>query len=133
MGTVVRESSPPSEEFERQGRLKRTPFLSDLLDLVKRNKTWWMVPLVILLLGVGALMVLVNWMFGFSGISSVGDSRPRRSPGERLSGNRGKAISLREKDLSAGPLKREARSRSFLTDPPPPATLGETHSRSKVR
>jgi len=60
MGTEPRGSSSPSEEFERQGRLERTSFMSDLLYLVKRNRTWWMVPLVLLLLGVGALMVLAT-------------------------------------------------------------------------
>src|SRR3989442_14719398 len=61
--------------------------------------------------------------FGPSGIS-VGDSRPHRSADVRLVGAGARAISLREKDLSADPIEREARSGSLMSDPPPSAPPG---------
>jgi hypothetical protein len=54
------ESKPSSraEELARQAAQGRSSFLAEYLYLLKQNKKWWMLPLLVLLLAFGALMVL---------------------------------------------------------------------------
>ena len=40
---------------------KRTPgFLNDLWYVIKREKKWWLIPLIIVLLGIVGLMILAG-------------------------------------------------------------------------
>ena len=47
-----------SEDFARHGGAPRASFFSDYLYFVKTSKKWWLLPLLVLLLGFGVLMVL---------------------------------------------------------------------------
>lgn len=49
-----------SEEFVRQGSMKRRSFWSDYFFLLRTNKKWWMLPLIVVLLAFGALMILAG-------------------------------------------------------------------------
>ncbi len=49
---------PPSAEFARQARMRRTSVIGEFLFLVKKTRKWWMLPLVLLLLAFGVMMVL---------------------------------------------------------------------------
>lgn len=58
MSQQEKSQSSQAEEFAKHGSLKRNSFISEYLYLVKNNKKWWMLPLLVLLLGFGALMIL---------------------------------------------------------------------------
>lgn len=45
-------------EFLRQGQENRTGFISEYLHMLGQNKKWWMLPLILILLGFGIMMVL---------------------------------------------------------------------------
>lgn len=45
-------------EFTRAASGKRASFFGEYIYLLKNNKKWWMLPLLIILLGFGALMIL---------------------------------------------------------------------------
>ena len=45
-------------DFAAQASTKRPSVISELLYLLKSNKKWWMLPLLVVLLGFGLLMVL---------------------------------------------------------------------------
>jgi len=56
--TVPQETSETRmDDFSRQAALKRSSFLSDYLYLLRNNKKWWMLPLLALLLAMGALVL----------------------------------------------------------------------------
>jgi hypothetical protein len=57
---MEKKDSPTESEFTRQATAKRSSFLSDYVYLVKRNRKWWMLPLMGILLGFGLLMVLAS-------------------------------------------------------------------------
>ena len=46
------------DEFARQARLTRSSFVSEYFALLRKTGKWWMLPLIALLLGLGALMIL---------------------------------------------------------------------------
>lgn len=46
------------DQFADQGKQKRSSFVSEFLYLLKTNRKWWMLPLILLLLAFGVLMVL---------------------------------------------------------------------------
>jgi Family of unknown function (DUF5989) len=46
------------EEFARQAQMGRPGFVSEYLALLRKTGKWWMLPMVLLLLALGALMVL---------------------------------------------------------------------------
>ena len=48
------------EEFARLGTIKRSSFWTDYYFLLKTNKKWWMLPLILLLFCYGLLMVLTS-------------------------------------------------------------------------
>ena len=52
------EGPQDSNAFARGAEVKRASFFSDYLYFLKNNKKWWMLPLLIILLGFGTLMVL---------------------------------------------------------------------------
>lgn len=45
-------------EFARQAAAKRPSFLAEVVNLLRGNRKWWMIPLILLLLVYGGLMVL---------------------------------------------------------------------------
>lgn len=47
-------------EFARHGRMKRSSFVSEYFYLLKTNKKWWMIPLILMFLAFGALMILTS-------------------------------------------------------------------------
>ena len=47
-------------EFVSKSELPRTSFLSDILYFLRHNRTWWMLPLILLLVGFGALLLLAS-------------------------------------------------------------------------
>ena len=58
MSSTDHEKSSQAEEFARQAQQRRSSFLSEYLHLLRTNKKWWMLPLIVLLLGFGVLMFL---------------------------------------------------------------------------
>ncbi len=52
------EKSTQAGEFARHGTKKRSSFVSEYLYLLKTNKKWWMLPLILVLLAFGALLIL---------------------------------------------------------------------------
>ena len=58
MSSTDHEQSSQAEEFARQARQPRSSFVSEYLHLLRTNKKWWMLPLIVLLLGFGVLMFL---------------------------------------------------------------------------
>ncbi|RIK65135.1 MAG: hypothetical protein DCC65_13225 [Planctomycetota bacterium] len=55
-----KKSSAQANEFMREGQAARTSFLSDFVHLIKENRKWWMLPLVLMLVAFGALMILAS-------------------------------------------------------------------------
>ena len=49
-----------ADEFARQAQLRRASFLSDMLYFLRQNRKWWLVPIILLLLGFSLLMVLAT-------------------------------------------------------------------------
>jgi len=58
MESLNKNQPSPGGEFARHGAGQRRSFFSEYLYLLKNNKKWWMLPLVVVLLGFGVLMVL---------------------------------------------------------------------------
>ncbi len=52
------EAPKPATVFARLARAKRTSSLGELFFLLRRTRKWWMLPVILLLLGFGVLMVL---------------------------------------------------------------------------
>jgi hypothetical protein len=52
------QSGHDENDFLKQGQAKREGFISEYLHLLSQNKKWWMLPLILILLGFGVLMVL---------------------------------------------------------------------------
>ena len=51
-------SDAPKSEFERAAERADGGFLRECWDLLRHNKKWWLLPLLIVLLLVGLLVVL---------------------------------------------------------------------------
>lgn len=47
-----------AEKFTRQASLDRPGFLSEYLHLMRKTRKWWLLPLILLLLGLSGLMIL---------------------------------------------------------------------------
>ncbi len=45
-------------EFERQADEKRQSFVAEFVQFLGENKKWWMIPILVVLLLVGALLVV---------------------------------------------------------------------------
>lgn len=58
MTTPEKDSTSHANEFAKIGAQKRSSLLSEYVFFLKTSKKWWMIPLVLLLLGFGALMLL---------------------------------------------------------------------------
>jgi hypothetical protein len=48
----------PAESFSRQAALERSSFVSEYFYLLRKTGKWWLLPMIALLLGLGALMIL---------------------------------------------------------------------------
>ena len=49
---------PSSSEFEREAQGKRQGFLSEFAQFLMQNKKWWMIPILVVLVLVGALLIV---------------------------------------------------------------------------
>jgi hypothetical protein len=51
-------SDAPRNEFEEASRNKPRGLLRELFDLLRTNKKWWLAPIILALLAIGALVIL---------------------------------------------------------------------------
>ena len=58
--TSEKDTRSQAKEFTRQAEMAPTSFVGDLLYFLRSNRKWWMLPLIILLLGFGLLMILAS-------------------------------------------------------------------------
>jgi hypothetical protein len=47
-----------AESFNRQASLQRSSFVAEYFYLLRKTGKWWLLPMIVLLLGLGALMIL---------------------------------------------------------------------------
>jgi Family of unknown function (DUF5989) len=47
-----------AESFSRQASLERPGFFSEYLYLLRKTGKWWLLPMIVILLGLGAMMIL---------------------------------------------------------------------------
>jgi hypothetical protein len=47
-----------SKTFQQQASEKRVGFFTEYVHFLRSNKKWWLVPLLVVLLGLGVLVVL---------------------------------------------------------------------------
>ena len=52
------DKNPSNRDFAEHGSGERPSFISEYLYFLKTSRKWWMLPLIVLLLGFGVLMVL---------------------------------------------------------------------------
>ncbi|MFQ5428884.1 MAG: DUF5989 family protein [Phycisphaerae bacterium] len=55
-----KEQSSQADEFKRHGSTKRPSFWSEYIFLLKTNKKWWMLPLLLVFLAFGILMIFAS-------------------------------------------------------------------------
>ncbi len=48
----------PADSFSREAQLERSSFVAEYLYLLRKTGKWWLLPMIALLLGLGALMIL---------------------------------------------------------------------------
>jgi hypothetical protein len=48
----------PQNEFEKAAREKPPGLVRELFGLLKANKKWWLAPIILALLAIGALVIL---------------------------------------------------------------------------
>ncbi|MFA5687646.1 MAG: DUF5989 family protein [Kiritimatiellales bacterium] len=46
------------EDFKQLSQEKRTSLISEFFDFLKHNKKWWLLPVLLILLGLGLLVLL---------------------------------------------------------------------------
>ncbi len=46
------------DSFSREAELERSSFVSEYFYLLRKTGKWWLLPMIALLLGLGALMIL---------------------------------------------------------------------------
>ena len=56
--TSLNQSTNRSNEFSRRGAKNRASTAVEVYRLLKRTRKWWMLPLILVLLGLGIFMVL---------------------------------------------------------------------------
>jgi hypothetical protein len=49
---------PESDSFEKAAESEPTTLLQEIVGLLKHNKKWWLIPILIVLLGVGGLIAV---------------------------------------------------------------------------
>jgi hypothetical protein len=50
--------SSAAETFSREAALGRPSFVAEYLHLLRKTGKWWLLPMIVLLLALGALMIL---------------------------------------------------------------------------
>lgn len=50
--------SKQQNEFEQLSQQKRTSLVGEFIEFLKHNKKWWLLPILIILLGLGLLALL---------------------------------------------------------------------------
>lgn len=50
--------SEPQNEFEHLSQQKRTLLVGEFIEFLKHNKKWWLLPILLILLGLGLLVLL---------------------------------------------------------------------------
>jgi hypothetical protein len=50
--------SEPKNDFEKAAEAAPTSLGREIIDLLKNNKKWWLVPILLVLLGVGGLIAV---------------------------------------------------------------------------
>jgi hypothetical protein len=48
----------PNNEFEQLSRQKRGSLVTEFIEFLHHNKKWWLLPILIILLGMGLLVLL---------------------------------------------------------------------------
>jgi len=48
----------PQNDFERLSQQKRTSLVGEFIEFLKHNKKWWLLPILLILLGLGLLVLL---------------------------------------------------------------------------
>lgn len=51
-------NSKRTNEFARHGEMKRGSFIGEFIHMVRSNRKWWMIPLILILVAFGVMMVL---------------------------------------------------------------------------
>ena len=54
----MNEATTNPDEFERQAEQRREQLLAELWQFLRHNKRWWLTPIILILLVVGALVAL---------------------------------------------------------------------------
>jgi hypothetical protein len=50
--------SENKHEFEQLAQQKRTSLVGEFIEFLKHNKKWWLLPILLILLGLGLLVLL---------------------------------------------------------------------------
>jgi len=50
--------SENKNEFEKLSQQKRTSLVGEFIEFLKHNKKWWLLPILLILLGLGLLAML---------------------------------------------------------------------------
>jgi len=50
--------SENKNEFEQLSQQKRTSLVGEFIEFLKHNKKWWLLPILMILLGLGLLVLL---------------------------------------------------------------------------
>jgi uncharacterized protein DUF5989 len=56
--TSADDDKSSADSFRRQASLERPGFFSEYLHLLRKTGKWWLLPMLLILLGLGAMMVL---------------------------------------------------------------------------
>jgi drug/metabolite transporter superfamily protein YnfA len=56
--TTPPETTPPEDDFEKSAEQKQTGVFREVWDLLRHNKKWWLLPILLVLAVVGVLLVL---------------------------------------------------------------------------
>jgi hypothetical protein len=48
----------PQKSFEEAGQERESTLVGEMLSLLRHNKKWWLIPILVVLLGFGLLLVL---------------------------------------------------------------------------
>lgn len=58
MGSPNDRDDSRADTFAREASLERPGFLSEYLYLLRKTGKWWLLPMIVILLGLGAMMIL---------------------------------------------------------------------------
>ncbi len=51
-------ADPNKDEFSAQANQERSSLVSEFTDFLKENKKWWLLPIIVSVLGLGVLVML---------------------------------------------------------------------------